>query len=144
MRNAFAKIGWLSDQAKHEMAIIRKIIEVSRMDAHTGLAQQPDGEFFVTLERGNAQNNVPSALDHQPRARGMACKLEIEFRKINAQTAAKNGLDLFALIEQHGSSKLHGRVQREKGVGDDLQARSGFGNYFVRAAGSHPGKLHLR
>src|SRR6267378_3014075 len=64
-RDTFAKNGWISDQAQHEMAIIRKIVKVAGMDDHTRLAQQADGQIFVTLEGGYAQNNVPSALDHQ-------------------------------------------------------------------------------
>src|SRR6266404_2639983 len=90
------------------------------------------------------QNNTPSALNHQSRTRGAAYKLAIEFREIRAQTIDENGLDVFALIEQHRSGKLHGSVHGEKGVGDDLEARSRFGHHFFRAAGGHPGKFHLR
>src|ERR1700680_3693580 len=74
----------------------------------------------------------------------MFCKLAIEFREIHAQTIEKNGLDLVALTEQHRSGKLHRSIHGEKRVGDDFQARSCFGALFFRAAGGHPGKLHLR
>src|SRR5208282_1128800 len=74
----------------------------------------------------------------------MVDKLSIKFGKIHAQTIQKNGLDFFALIEQHRGGKLHGSVHREKSISDDLEARSCFSNHFLRTAGRHPGKLHLR
>ena len=37
--DALAKIRWLGDQAKHEMPLVGKIVEVSGMDAHLRLAQ---------------------------------------------------------------------------------------------------------
>src|SRR4029077_15368963 len=74
----------------------------------------------------------------------MACNLAIEFREIHAQTIAKNGLDLFALIEQHRSGKLHWSVHGKERIGDDFESRSRSGDHLFRAAGGHPGKLHLR
>src|SRR5260370_23241980 len=74
----------------------------------------------------------------------MFSKLAIEFREIHAQTIAKNRVDLLALTEQHRSGKLHRSIHGEKRVTDDFQARSCFGGSYFRAAGGHPGKLHLR
>src|ERR1700687_5453481 len=125
------------------MAFIWKIVEVAGMDAHPGLAQQAEGKIFVALDGGDAEDNVPSPLDHQSCTRGMTCKLAIEFREIQAQTIAKNGLDLFALIEQHGGGKLHGSVHGKKRIGNDFESRSRFGHHFFRTAGGHPCKLHL-
>ena len=92
------------------MAFAWKIVEVAGMDAHTRLAQQADRQLLVTLKHGDAQHDVPSAFDLQARARGMAGELAIEFREIHAQTIEKNGLDLFALIEQH-RRRLAGRAR---------------------------------
>src|ERR1700674_3565253 len=63
--DAFSKNGWSGDQAQHEMAFIWKIVKVAWMDAHTRLAQQADGKIFVTLDGGDTDDNVPSALHHQ-------------------------------------------------------------------------------
>src|SRR5260221_10707966 len=98
-RNAFAKIGWLSDQAQHKMALVRKIIKVAGMDTHTRLAQQSDSKLFITIEGGDAEHNVPSTLNQQSRARVMAGKLPVEVRAIHAQTIEENGLDRFAVID---------------------------------------------
>src|SRR5260221_14783640 len=117
-RNAFAKIGWLSDQAQHKMALVRKIIKVAGMDNHNRRAQQSDSKLFITIEGGDAEHNVPSPLNQQSRARGMACKLPVEFREIHAQTIAENGLDLFGLTEQHPARKWHRGVDREQGLSD--------------------------
>src|SRR5260221_1934990 len=143
-RNAFAKIGWLSDQAQHKMALVRKIIKVAGMDTHTRRAQQSDSKLFITIEGGDAEHNVPSTLNQQSRARGMACKLPVEFREIHAQTIEENGLDLFSLIEQHPGRKLHRGVHREKGISDDFESRSCLRDHCFSAAGRHPCKLHLR
>src|SRR5208282_4533299 len=62
----------------------------------------------------------------------------------HAHEGEKNGLDLFALIEQHRGGKLDGSVHGEIGVGDDFEARACFRDHFFRAAGGYPGKLHLR
>src|SRR6266852_1828721 len=74
----------------------------------------------------------------------MSRKLGVKFRKIDAQAIEKNGLDLFALIEQHRAGKLDGSVHGEIGIGDDFEARSCFGDPFLRNTGSDPGKFHLR
>src|SRR6267378_7682206 len=108
--HAFANNCGFGNQTQHEMSFVWKIVKVAGMDDHTRLAQQADGQIFVTLEGGYAQNNVPSALDHQSCARRMACKLAIEFREIHAQTIKEDRLDLFALIEQHRSGKLNRSV----------------------------------
>src|SRR5258708_7025009 len=142
-RNAFAKIGWFSDQAQHKMALVRKIIKVAGMDAHTRRAQQSDSKLFVTIEGRDAEHNVPSTLNQQSRARGMACELPIEFREIHAQTIEENGLDLFALIDQYPGRNVHGSVHREKGISDDFESRSCLRDHCFGAAGRHPCKLHL-
>src|ERR1700676_886406 len=142
--DAFAKNGRLGDQTQHEMSLVWKIAEVARMHDDTDSPQEIDGQIFVSSKYGDTEDNVPSALDQQSSAGGMFCKLAIEFRKIHAQTIAKNGLDLLALTEQHRSGKLHRSIHGEKGVADDFQARSCFSDLFFRAAGGHPGKLHLR
>src|SRR5450631_3109945 len=100
-RDTFVKIGSLGDQAQHKMAFVGKIIEVAGMDDNTHLPHEINGQIFVSPKRGNPQDDIPSALDLQSRAGGTACELAIEFREILAQTIEKNGLDLFALIEQH-------------------------------------------
>ena len=64
--DAFAKNGPFCDQAQHKMAFVRKIVEMTGMHAHSGLAQQANRQVFVTLDGGNAKHDVPSALDQQP------------------------------------------------------------------------------
>jgi hypothetical protein len=61
---------------------------------------------------------------------GWPASWAIEFGEIHAQTIEKNGLNVLALIEQHRGGELHGSVHRKIGVGDDFQARSGFGDGF--------------
>src|SRR5208282_1065626 len=82
--------------------------------------------------------------DLQSGARGTACELGIKFREIHTHAVQKNGLDLFALIEQHGGGKLDGSIHGEIGVGDDFEACACFRDHCFRAAGGYPGKFHLR
>src|SRR6202167_1226241 len=126
------------------MALARKIIKVAGMNAHTRLAQQANREIVVTFDDRYAQNCVPPALNEQSCARWVRQELAIEFGEVHPQAVAENRLDLFALMEQHRSSKLDRRVHGEKSVGYDFEARSGLDNRLLRPACGYPGKFHLR
>ena len=101
------------------MTFTSKVVEVSGMNDDTHLAQEIDRQIFVGSSYRDAHHDVPSAFNLQPRARGTACELGIEFRKIHAQTIEKNGLDLFALIQQHRGGELH----RERSSRDRCRRR---------------------
>src|SRR5208283_4757382 len=74
----------------------------------------------------------------------MSSKLAIKFGKIRAQPIKQNGLNLLALSKQRRRSQLHGSVQREISISNDLQSRSRFADHLLRPARRQPGKLHLR
>src|SRR5580658_2390377 len=98
------------------MAFVRKIIKVAGMNAHTRLPQQANREILITFDDRYAQNCVPPALRKQSCARWVRQELAIEFGEVHPQAVAEHRLNLFALIEQHRSSKLDRRVHGEKSV----------------------------
>ena len=68
-------------------------------------------------------------------------ELLVELGEVRAQTVEQNGLDRFALIEEHGSGELNGRVHRKISVGDDFEPSAGFGYGMFWAAGRRPRQI---
>ncbi len=63
------------------------------MDEDAGLAQEVDGEVFVGLGDGDAEDGVPSAFDGEPLTGFLLRELAVEFGEIGADAVEQLGLD---------------------------------------------------
>src|SRR5271167_2322973 len=70
------------DEAEHEIAFRREIVEMSGLHQNACLVQQRNCKVFVRTGRGDAQYSVPAAFDFKPLTQLLRCQLRIQCRQV--------------------------------------------------------------
>src|SRR5574337_444538 len=74
----------------------------------------------------------------------MARELLIEIGEVYTQTVEQQRLDCLTLLQQNRRGKLDGSVERQVGIGNDLEASQGRRELLPGPADRQPRQFHLR
>ena len=97
------------------------------MDDHTALPDQPLGAIRVATQLGRARTGLqPASVRSSRRSGWTGCEVG-EGGEVGAGAGEDLRLDWAPVGEPGGQGELDWGVQREEGVGDDLQAGEGLG-----------------
>src|SRR5579871_3360834 len=129
-----------AEEAEDEPSRIRQAKKIAWVDPDSLIEKKANGGF-VGAEGGNAQDGVPAAFDIEAGDGALRAELAIEFGEVGGNAILDLLLDGVAAGQPVRQGPLHRGVDREEGVGDDLEPVEGGGA--MRSGGNDPGGLHL-
>src|SRR5512139_2211844 len=116
-----AKHARLGQQAQHHEGLAREIEEVARMHEHVILLQQGEDERLLRSYGRHLHDRRPAAPDRQQRAGWMVADQSGELAAVAGDARPDPIPPLRAAGDQRAAGVLHGRRDREVGVGDDFE-----------------------
>src|SRR6185312_13621688 len=61
--DSFAEVFYRWDETEYQVSILRKVIEVTGMDDHSGALDQLNGEILIRLPCRHPENRIPTTFD---------------------------------------------------------------------------------
>src|SRR5215813_9012009 len=97
--HSFAENVACGNEAYHEVSIAREIVEMPWVNQDSDLPQQINREIFVSLQCGNPQYRVPTAINMQALACFLAAELIVQFLQVVSNAIEQQRLKTLSLIE---------------------------------------------